>query len=65
MPLVPLIVNVYVWAVDLVPVVTVRVELAEPATDGGLKLALLREGNPLTLKFTTPVKPFTAVTVAM
>ena len=47
------------------PAVTVIVEEPEPTTDVGLKLALVREGNPATLKLTVPLKPFTAVTVTV
>ena len=43
----------------------VSVEVPEPVTDVGLKLALDREGNPLTLKLTTPLNPPEPVTVTM
>lgn len=41
--------------------------VAEPVvvTDGGLKLAVARLGNPLTLKVTVPVKPPVGVTVTV
>ena len=63
-PLVPLIVNVNVpfW----LPAVTVNVELPEPFTDGGLKLAVAPpEGKPLTLRATVPVNPPDGVTVTV
>jgi hypothetical protein len=44
---------------------TDRVELPEPAMDVGLKLAVAPLGSPLTLKFTVPVKPLIALTVAV
>jgi hypothetical protein len=49
----------------VVLVLTERVEEPEPVTEVGLKLALAPAGKPLTLKFTTPVKPPDAVTVAV
>ena len=45
--------------------VTDIVELPEPATEAGLKLAPAPLGNPLTLKLTLPVKPPDAVAVAV
>ena len=44
---------------------TVRVELPEPVTLAGLKLPLVRFGNPETLKLTTPLKPLEGVTVTV
>ena len=49
----------------LLLVVTVMMEEPAPVTDDGLKPALVREGKPLTLKFTVPAKPFTACTVTV
>jgi hypothetical protein len=46
-------------------VVTVIVEEPLPVTDDGLKLALVRDGKPLTLKFTFPAKPFSPCTVTV
>ena len=37
----------------------VRVELPEPVTDDGLNVAVVRLGNPVTLRLTEPLKPFT------
>jgi hypothetical protein len=45
----------------VVAVETVSVELPEPATDVGLKLAVAPVGNPLTLRFTVPVNPLSAL----
>ena len=44
---------------------TDKVELPEPATEVGLKLAVTPRGNPLRLRLTVPVKPFTAVMVVV
>src|SRR6516225_4913241 len=63
LPLVPVMVIVYVPVGVVELVETDRVELPEPATEVGLKFAVAPLGNPLTLKFTDPVKPFTALTV--
>ena len=49
----------------LLLVVTVMVEEPLPVTDGGLRVAVVRDGKPLTLRFTVPEKPFTAVTVTV
>jgi len=46
-------------------VVTVIVELPEPLTEVGLKLALAPDGSPLALKLTVPLNPLNAVTVAV
>ncbi len=44
--------------------VTVIVELPEPLTEVGLKLALAPDGRPdVTPKVTAPLKPFCGVTV--
>ena len=64
-PLVPVIVNVLVPAGVLALVVTVMVDDPEPATEGGLKLALAPAGNPLALKVTVPVNPPEGVTVTV
>ena len=57
LPLVPVTVSVYVPAAVDVVVFTVRVELPEPTTEVGLKLAEAPVGNPLTVKLTVPLKP--------
>ena len=64
-PLVPVIVrvNVPLWP-DFITV-TVSADVPAPDTDAGLKLALVREGSPLTLKPTDPLKPFTAPIVTV
>ena len=49
----------------LLPTFTVSVEVPEPVTEVGLKLALTRDPNPLTLRPTVPVNPFTAVMVTV
>ena len=52
-------------AAVLVVVLTVRVEEPEPVTEVGLKLAVAPDGRPLTLKLTVPLKPFSALAVAV
>ena len=47
------------------PTVTLRVEVPEPATEVGVKVAVTREPSPLTLRFTVPVNPFTAAMVTV
>ena len=47
------------------PVVTVSVDVPEPATAAGLKLALVRFGNPETLRLTVPVNPPVGVMVTV
>jgi hypothetical protein len=44
---------------------TDRVEVPDPVTEAGLKLAVTREGSPLTLRLTVPVNPFTAPIVTV
>ncbi len=65
LPLVPLIVSVLVPVLPLRFAVTVIVVVPEPVTEFGLKLAETRDGNPLTLKLTAPVKLFTAPIVTV
>ena len=63
-PLVPLIVRVLVPLDVLLLVVMVRVEAHEgPLADVGLKVAVERDGNPVTLKFTLLAKPLSGVIV--
>ena len=57
-PLVPVIVNVNVPFCELFAVVIVKVDVPEPATEVGLKVAVVRPGTPLTVRFTVPAKPF-------
>jgi len=65
-PLVPLIVSVLVPMGVLLFVVIVSVELHEgPVADLGLKLAVERAGNPVTLKLTLPANPLSGVTVTV
>src|SRR3982751_2622565 len=64
-PLVPVMVSVYVPAVVLVALVTVNVEVPEVVMEAGLKLPLAPAGNPLTLRPTLPLKPLSALTVAV
>ena len=65
LPLVPLMVSVLVPVFPLGFDVTVMVEAPEPVTEFGLKFAEARDGNPLALKFTAPVKPLTGVIVTI
>lgn len=57
LPLVPVIVNVAVPCVALGAALRVSVEVPEPVTELGEKLALTRLGRPLTLRFTFELKP--------
>jgi hypothetical protein len=43
----------------------VSVEVPDPVTDVGLKVAVTREPSPLTLRLTVPVKLFTAPIVTV
>ena len=45
--------------------VMVKVVVPEPVSGFGLKFVETRDGNPLTLKFTAPLKPFTAPSVTV
>jgi hypothetical protein len=45
--------------------VTESVEVPDPVTDVGLKLAVTREPRPLTLRPTVPENPFTAPIVTV
>lgn len=64
-PLVPVIVIVEVPAGVVLAVITVIVEVPEPDTEAGTKLAVAPAGSPLALKVTVPVNPFTAPTVTV
>jgi len=44
---------------------TVTVELPDPVTEAGLKVAVAPDGRPLTLNMTTPLNPFTDVIFAV
>jgi hypothetical protein len=46
-------------------VLTVSVEVPAPVIEDGLKPADAPEGNPLTLRAMTPLKPFVIVAVAV
>ncbi len=46
-------------------VVTVSVEVPDPVTEVGLKVPVAPVGNPLTVKATAPLNPFTATTVCV
>ena len=65
LPLVPLMVNVLVPAGVLFAVVMVSVLDPEPAIEAGLKVAVARGGNPVALRVTVPVKPFSEPTVTV
>jgi hypothetical protein len=57
-PLAPVIVNVTVPLFALPAALMVKVDVPEPATEVGLKVAVVRFGTPLTVRFTVPAKPF-------
>ena len=40
------------------------VEVPDPVTEAGLKVAVACDGKPLTLNMTTPLNPFAGVTLA-
>jgi hypothetical protein len=61
LPLVPEIVRMYVPVGVVIAVEIVSVEFPEVATDVGLKFAVAPVGNPLTLRFTVLVNPFSAL----
>lgn len=68
LPLDPVIVKVYVPAGVALVVLTLRVELALPlaggVTDVGLSVQVVFEGQPLTVRETAELNPFTDVRVA-
>ena len=67
-PLVPVMVNVYPPVGVLLPVDTLRVEFAGDGgkvTEVGLNVQLADDGQPVTLRLTVPVNPFSAVTVVV
>ena len=64
-PLAPVTVSVYAPAGVVPAVVTLSVEVPEPVTVVGLNVPVAPEGNPVTLRETAPLKPFTAVTVCV
>jgi hypothetical protein len=51
--------------VALLLTLTRRVEVPEPVTDVGLKVAVTRDPNPLTLRLTAPANPFLPVMVTV
>ncbi len=65
LPLVPVSVTVEVPRVVVPRVVTVSVEVPDPVTVAGEKLAVAPLGNPLALSVTTPAKPFNDPIVAV
>lgn len=65
LPLVPLIVRVKVFFLVLEVVLTVSVDVPEPATEVGLNKAVAPEGNPLIVKVSVPVNPAPAVVVTV
>ena len=64
-PLVPVMVILTVPAVAPEEAVKVKVEVPEPLMEEGLKLGVTPEGNPVTARFTVPVKPFSAPMVTV
>lgn len=64
-PDVPVIVNTLLPVGVFLLVEIVNVEEPEPVTEAGLKLALVRGGNPETLKLTVPENPPVAVMVTV
>ena len=64
-PLVPVMVSVNDPPGVVAAVVTVSVEVPAVVTDVGLNVAVAPAGNPLTVRATAPVKPFTAADVGV
>jgi hypothetical protein len=64
-PLVAVMVRVDVPVGALWLALTVNVDEPDPVIEPGLKLALVRRGNPLTLRLTAPVNPLPAVTLTL
>ena len=58
-------VSVYVPAGVELPVETLSVDVPAPLIEAGLKLAVVAAGSPLTPNDTLPVKPLSALTVAV
>ena len=65
LPEVPVIVKERLPVGAFLPTVTVSVEVPEPVTAVGLKLALVRMGNPETLRLTVPENPPVGVMVTV
>lgn|SRR6266852_1305135 len=65
LPLTPVIVRVEVAAGVVLAVVMFKVEDPEPLTEAGVKLAVAPAGNPLTLRFTAPLKPLSVPTLTV
>jgi hypothetical protein len=65
LPLTPVMVMVRVPLLALRAARIVSVEVPDPVTDVGLKVAVTREPSPLTLRLTVPVKLFTAPIVTV
>jgi hypothetical protein len=63
--LVPVMVSGYVPAGVVASVVTVRVDVPEPATEGGLNGPDAPAGSPVIVRFTVPEKPPDFVTVTV
>ena len=64
-PLVALTVRIKVPVGVLRLVLTVSVDEPDVVIDEGLKLPLVRRGNPLTLRLTVPVRPELGVMVTV
>ena len=64
-PLVPVMVSTLVPTPVLLRVETVKVDVPEPVTEVGLKVAVVRDGNPETLRLVAPLKPLTAAIVTV
>ena len=65
LPLVPVMVRVKLPVGVVLLVVTLNVELPDPVTEAGLKLAVAPAGKPVTLNDTVAAKQFCAPTVAV
>lgn len=64
-PPLPVIVRVRVPFCPFFIVLTVNTDVPEPSSDAGLKVAVVREGSPVTVRFTGPENAAPAVTVTV
>lgn len=61
----PVIVSMRSPIAAFLPTLTVSVDVPEPVTEVGLKLAVTRVPNPVTLKLTVPANPFMPLIVTV
>ena len=64
-PLVPVMETVELLAELPVAVETVRVEVPDPLIEDGKNVGVAPDGNPLAVRFTAPVNPFSGETLTV